>query len=115
MIEFLLSGGPEGTNDLLYLIISNDGHYYYYLAPHVYWYHLWGFYLLSCWVSRLSPGQQRQVHSINQGEVSMNSVFYTGRGFQWDSHIELHSIDDKKTNPRTYAYAYDTTVKLKMW
>ena len=30
MIEFLLSGGPEGTNDLLYLIISNDGHYYYY-------------------------------------------------------------------------------------
>ena len=29
MIEFLLSGGPEGTNDLLYLIISNDGHYYF--------------------------------------------------------------------------------------
>ena len=29
MIEFLLSGGPEGTNDLLYLFISNDGHYYY--------------------------------------------------------------------------------------
>ena len=29
MIEFLLFGGPgpEGTNDLLYLIISNDGHY----------------------------------------------------------------------------------------
>ena len=47
MIEFLLSGGPEGTNDLLYLIISNDGHYYYYPGPpslkssHVVWEWKW--------------------------------------------------------------------------